>query len=151
MASFVGPTLRSAPAATSGPLAAVGGETLDISADELDVNIALGTAVLNGNVRAKMGDLKVECPKVEIRYDQAPQVRWARCSGGVRATLKGIDATASVVVLDVASRNVKLQGGVRLTRGRGWVEAEHASIDINTRHVTLRDVKGSIPVEPPSR
>jgi lipopolysaccharide export system protein LptA len=129
----------------------VGGETLDISAEQLDVNINQGTATLKGNVRAIMGDLRVECPKVEMRYDEAPQVRWARCTGGVRASLKGIEATSSVMVLDTAARNIRLSGAVRLSRGRGWVQAENASIDIATQHVTLHEVKGSIPVEPPAR
>jgi lipopolysaccharide transport protein LptA len=132
-------------------LAAIGGETLDVQANKLDVDIEKGTAVLEGDVTVAMGELRVQCPKVELRYDQAPQVRWARGSGGVTASLNGITATANEVVVDTAQRAVRLAGGVRLMRGRGWVEAERASIDIGTRKVTLTEVKGSIPVEPPKR
>jgi hypothetical protein len=107
--------------------------------------------VLEGSVRAKMGELEVLCPKVDIRYDEAPKVRWARGSGGIKARMKGIEAAASSVEVDVARRTVKLGGGVRLSRGRGWVQADTASIDLSTRKVTLHDVKGSIPVEPPAR
>lgn len=141
----------SAPSAQAGPLAVVEGEKLDVRADKLDVDIDKGTAVLEGNVEATMGDLTVSCPKVEIRYDQAPRVRWAKGSGGVRARVKGIDATASSVVVDLAKRDVKLSGGVRLSRGKGWIEAGSATIDLGTRKVTLEDVKGSIPVQPPAR
>jgi lipopolysaccharide transport protein LptA len=129
----------------------VAGETLDVKADKLDVDIQKGVAVLEGGVHAKMGELEVLCPKVDIRYDEAPKVRWARGSGGIKARLKGIEAAASSVEVDVARRTVKLAGGVRLTRGRGWVQADSATIDISTRKVTLQDVKGSIPVEPPAR
>jgi lipopolysaccharide export system protein LptA len=132
-------------------LATVGGEALDIKADTLNVDIDKGEATLLGNVRATLGELTVLCPKVEIRYDEAPQVRWARGSGGVEARLKGIVAQAAVVQVDVAERRVDLSGGVRLTRGKGWVEAGKASIDIATHKVTLQDVKGSIPVQPPAR
>jgi lipopolysaccharide export system protein LptA len=137
--------------AQAGPLAVVEGESLDIKADKLDVDIDKGTALLEGNVEAKMGDLQVSCPKVEIRYDQAPRVRWARGSGGVHAHVKGIDATAQSVVLDLAKREVSLSGGVRLARGKGWIEAGKATIALSTRKVTLQEVKGSIPVEPPAR
>jgi lipopolysaccharide export system protein LptA len=133
------------------PLAVVAGETLDVKADKLDVDIVKGTAVLEGGVRAKMGELEVLCPKVEIRYDEAPKVRWAKGSGGVRARMKGIEAAANSFEVDVARRTFKLGGGVRLTRGKGWVTADNATIDIATRKVTLNDVKGSIPVEPPAR
>lgn len=139
------------PQAQADPLAVVEGETLDIRAEKLDVDIDKGTAVLEGKVEARMGDLQVFCPKVEIRYDGAPRVRWARGSGGVRAKVKGIDATASSVIVDLAKREVRLSGSVRLSRGKGWVEAGKARIDLSTRKVTLEEVKGSIPVEPPAR
>lgn len=142
---------RSGQAAPSGALAVVEGQTLDVKADKLDVDVDQGTASLEGNVRAQMGDLEVLCPKIDIKYDQAPRVRWARGSGGVKARVKGIQATSSVVVVDLAQRVVNLSGGVRLTRGRGWVEANRASIDLSTHKVTLHEVKGSIPVDPPAR
>lgn len=138
-------------AAKAGPLAVVEGQSLDVKADKLDVDVDKGTATLEGNVRVALGDLEVLCPKVDIRYDQAPRVRWARGSGGVKARVKGIEATSSAVVVDLAKRVVNLSGGVRLTRGRGWVEANRASIDLSTHKVTLHEVKGSIPVEPPAR
>ena len=139
------------PAAQADPLAVIAGETLDVKADKLDVDIEKGTATLTGNVSAVMGDLSVTCPKVEIKYDEAPKVRWARGTGGVNANIKGIIAKAASVEVDVATRSVKLSGSVRLSRGKGWVEAERAVIDIATRKVTLHEVKGSIPVEPPAR
>ncbi|MBI3203380.1 MAG: hypothetical protein IT377_18100 [Polyangiaceae bacterium] len=137
--------------AAAGPLAVVEGEKLDIKANQLDIDIDKGTALLEGNVEAKLGELTVTCPKVEIRYDQAPRVRWVKGSGGVRARVKGIDATASSVAVDLAKREVTLSGGVRLARGKGWVEADKATIDLATKKLTLQDVKGSIPVEPPTR
>lgn len=132
-------------------LATVAGEALDVKADTLKVDIDKGEATLLGNVHATLGELSVVCPKVDIRYDEAPKVRWARGSGGVEARLKGIVAQAAVVQVDVAQRRVDLSGGVRLTRGKGWVTAGRASIDIATHKVTLHEVKGSIPVEPPPR
>ncbi len=137
--------------AHAGPLAVVAGEVLDVTADALEVNIEAGTAVLDGNVSVKLGELRVDCPRVEIRYDDAPRVKWARGSGGVHAEMRGIVADAAVVQVNVAERRVKLTGGVKLARGRGWVHADEATIDIKTRHVTLSDVKGSIPVSAPSR
>lgn len=132
-------------------LATIGGQTLDVKADTLDVDINKGRATLEGNVHATLGELTVVCPKVEMAYDAAPQVRWARGTGGVEARVQGIVARAAVVEVDVPEQKVDLSGGVRLTRGKGWVEAERASIDIKTYRVSLHRVKGSIPVKPPPR
>ena len=137
--------------AQADPLAVVAGEALDVTAERLHVNVDQGTAVLKGKVHARLGELEVHCPKVEIRYDEAPKVRWARGTGGVVATVRGIEARAKVFEVDVAKRKVKLAGGVHLTRGRGWVKAEFATINLATRKVSLQQVKGSIPVEPPRR
>jgi hypothetical protein len=44
-----------------------------------------------------------------------------------------------------------LTGNVRVARGRGWVTAERATLDMASGKVTLHAVKGEIPVEPPAR
>jgi lipopolysaccharide export system protein LptA len=137
--------------AQADPLAVVAGEALDIRAERLNIDVDNGTATLQGEVYAKLGELEVRCPRVEIRYDEAPRVRWAKGTGGVEATVRGIQARAQVVEVDVAKRHVNLSGGVHLSRGRGWVQADQATIDLSTRKVSLRDVKGSIPVESPKR
>jgi lipopolysaccharide export system protein LptA len=98
-----------------------------------------------------LGELEVECGKIDVRYDEAPVVRYARGSDDVTVRLKGIEAKAAALEVDVARRSVRLQGGVKVSRGRGWVTAEAAQIDTATRHVTLDDVKGSIPVQAPAR
>ena len=143
--------LSSAQSAHADPLAVVEGQSLDVRADHLDVDIAKGTAVLQGHVHAVLGELEVECGKIDVRYDEAPVVRYARGSNDVTVRLKGIEAKAAALEVDVARRSVRLQGGVKVSRGRGWVTAEAAQIDIATRHVTLDDVKGSIPVQAPAR
>ena len=137
--------------ARADPLAVVEGQSLDVRADHLDVDIAKGTAVLQGNVHAVLGELELECGKIDVRYDEAPVVRYARGSNDVTVRLKGIEAKAATLEIDVARRSVRLQGGVKVSRGRGWVTADAAQIDIATRHVTLDDVKGSIPVQAPAR
>ena len=151
LACMVSALLRSPEPANAGPLGVIEGQTLDVGADKLDVDIEKGTALLEGHVQATLGDMRVDCSRIELKYDEAPKVRWARGSGGVTAKLKGIEATASQFEVDVAHRTIKLTGSVKLSRGRGWVTADSAAIDINTRKVTLEDVKGSIPVQAPER
>jgi lipopolysaccharide export system protein LptA len=136
--------------AQAGPLAVVAGETLDVRADSLEVDMARNSALLEGKVHAELGDLQVDCAKVEVRYDEAPNVRWARGSGGISAKAKGFAAIASTVEVDVARKSVRLQGSVKLSRGKGWVTADSATIDLSTRKVVLNDVEGSIPVPSPA-
>jgi lipopolysaccharide transport protein LptA len=145
---MAGPALPSA--AQAGPLAVVAGETLDLRADSLEVDMARGSALLEGKVHAALGDLQLDCAKVEVRYDEAPNVRWAKGSGNVSARAKGFSATAAMIEIDVNRRSVRLAGSVKLARGRGWVTADSATIDLSTRKITLNDVEGSIPVQTPA-
>jgi len=151
IATSLGVSFGSAPGVRAEPLVTLGGEMLDVSAQRLDVEIAKGAAVLEGQVRIALGALEAQCDRVDIKYDEAPQVRWARGSGNVRLSVKGIVATAQAMEVDVINKRAQLLGNVRLTRGRGWVAAEKATIELASNRVSLEEVKGSIPVAPPPR
>ena len=133
------------------PLDVVGGEKLDMSADQLDIDVEAKTAILMGNVRLTKGAMTVRCPRVDVRYDHVPHVTWVKGGGGVVAEVKGVRAEAPEVELDLAKQTLDLRGGVRLTRGGGWLTAEKATISIATGKVAMTEVKGSIPVSKPSK
>jgi lipopolysaccharide export system protein LptA len=135
-------------AVSADPLLGVGGDTVNVQADSLDVDVSAGTAVLTGNVSLGKGDLHVSCPRIDLKFDTTPHVSWARGSGGVSADVRGVHAEAPEVEVDLSKQVLDLRGGVRLTRGQGWLQADRASIEIATAHVTLTQVKGSIPVPP---
>jgi lipopolysaccharide transport protein LptA len=142
--------IAAAPLASAGdPLLEVGGDAVTIQADRLDVDVAAGSAVLAGSVGLTKGDLKVHCPRLEVKFDNSPHLISARGSGGVVADVRGVHAEAPEVELDLKRQIVELRGGVRLSRGAGWIQADKASIDIATAKVTATQVKGSIPVPKP--
>ena len=119
---------------------------LEMSAEHLDLDVEAKTAVLTGRVKLTKGAMTVSCPRVDVRYDSVPHVTWAKASGGVVAEVKGVKAQAPDAELDLAQKTLELRGGVRITRGDGWITAERARIDIATAKVSMTDVKGSIPV-----
>jgi lipopolysaccharide export system protein LptA len=145
-AAFLAATPRAMSADKAPPVE----EPLSMSADRLDLDVEAKTAVLTGHVTLARGAMSLSCPRVDVRYDQVPHVTWARGSGGVVAEVKGVRAEAPDVELDLAARTMELRGGVRLTRGEGWITADRASINIATAKVTMSDVKGSIPIPKPS-
>jgi lipopolysaccharide export system protein LptA len=130
------------------PLLGGPNDPVAMQADQLEVDVGAGSAVFTGNVSLAKGDLHVSCPRIEVKFDTTPHVSWARGSGGVSADVRGVHAEAPEVELDLTKQVLELRGGVRLTRGQGWLQAEKASIDIATAKVTLAQVKGAIPVPP---
>jgi lipopolysaccharide export system protein LptA len=123
---------------------------LAVQADRLEVNVLAGEAILTGNVTLSKGDLKVACPRIDLKFDSTPHVIWARGSGGVTADVRGVHAEGPEAELDLPKQVLDLRGGVRLARGQGWLQAEQARIEIGTGKVTATQVKGSIPVPPRS-
>ena len=149
LGAFLPALFAAGPLALADPLAGIGGDALDLTADKLEVDIPAGTAVLTGHVTLVRGSLRVDCPRIDVKYDEAPHVTWAKGSGGVTADIRGVHAEAPEVELDLAKHILELRGGVRLTRGQGWLNADKATIEISSAKVTLKDVKGSLPVALP--
>src|SRR5580700_11401368 len=124
----------------------IGNEAVALQADRLDIDILAGDATLTGKVSLTKGDLTVSCPRIDLRFDHAPHVTWARGSGGVTADVRGVHAEAPSVELDLTKQVLDLRGGVKLTRGQGWLAADSARIEITTAKVSLLQVKGAMPV-----
>jgi lipopolysaccharide export system protein LptA len=139
--------LLPAPLAKAEPILGVGGDpTVSLQADRLDIDILAGEATLTGKVTLSKGDLVVNCPHIDLRFDHAPHLTWAKGSGGVTADVRGVHAEAPSAELDLTRQLLDLRGGVRLSRGQGWLTADTARIEIATGKVSLTQVKGSIPV-----
>jgi lipopolysaccharide export system protein LptA len=124
----------------------VGGDAVSLQAEQLEIDVLAGEATLTGKVNLSKGDLTVTCPRIDLRFDHAPHVTWAKGSGGVAADVRGVHAEAPFVEFDLTRQVLDLSGGVKLSRGQGWLTADSARIEIATAKVSLNQVKGSIPV-----
>lgn len=135
--------------AEADPLLDVARGDVGLQADKLEIDIAAGTAVLTGKVVLSKGDLTVQCPHVELQFDGLPHVKSAKGKGGVVADVRGVHGEAPEVELDLGKQVLEMRGGVKLSRGQGWIQADKATIELATARVTATQVKGSIPVPKP--
>jgi lipopolysaccharide transport protein LptA len=132
--------------AEADPLLDVARGDVSVQADRLELDVAAGTAMLTGKVVLSKGDLAVRCPKFELKFDSSPHLDWAKGSGGVVADVRGVHGEAPEVELDLKKHILELRGGVKLSRGQGWIQADKATIELATGKVSATQVKGSIPV-----
>jgi lipopolysaccharide export system protein LptA len=135
--------------ADADPLLDVGKGDVGVQADKLEIDVATGSAILTGQVVLSKGDMAVRCPRVELKFDTSPHLNWAKGSGGVVADVRGVHGEAPEVELDMKKQILELRGGVRLSRGQGWIQADKATIELANGKVTATQVKGSIPVPKP--
>lgn len=135
--------------AEADPLLDVGKGDVGLQADKLEIDVAAGTAVLTGKVVLSKGDMTVQCPRVDLKFDASPHLKSAKGSGGVVADVRGVHGEAPEVELDMSKQVLEMRGGVKLSRGQGWIQADKATIELATARVTATQVKGSIPVPKP--
>jgi lipopolysaccharide transport protein LptA len=135
--------------AEADPILDVGKGDVGVQADKLEIDVAAGTAVLTGKVVLSKGDMTVQCPRVDLKFDAKPNLRTAKGSGGVVADVRGVHGEAPEVELDMVRQILEMRGGVKLSRGQGWIQADKATIELATARVTATQVKGSIPVPKP--
>ncbi len=64
----------------------MGNEAVAVQADRLDIDILAGDATLTGKVTFSRGDLTVSCPRIDLRFDHAPHVTWARVPAALQQT-----------------------------------------------------------------
>lgn len=118
---------------------------LQMKADELEIDLENKRAELRGNVQLSRGDLTIKCPTVSVRYGDDHEVREAKGTGGVVAEAKGIRGEAPEVTLDLATKTVSLEGGVRVTQKNAVVRAARATLHLETGRVVLYKVEGTLP------
>jgi len=67
--------------AEADPILDVGKGDVGVQADKLEIDVAAGSAVLTGKVVLSKGDMTVQCPKVELKFDRPPHPKSAKGAG----------------------------------------------------------------------
>ena len=135
-----------APSAAAGPLGfSLGGEPVDVRADLVEVDLAKGTAVLEGNVELKRKGLTVHCPRLEASFDAEGKILRAKATAGVVVKLaeKNVRGDADEAEIDLLLRTAELRGAVRVSSGGTTLTAQKATMSLVTSRVTLEAVRGS--------
>jgi lipopolysaccharide export system protein LptA len=135
--SFALALLVSATAATAQQKIAFGDLNQDttlpvqVSADQLAVNNADGSAVFSGNVVVTQGEMKLAAGEVKVTYgtDQN-DIQELVASGGVTVTNLGDAAEAREAVYTIDSGVIVLSGDVLLTQGPAAMAGQKLTINL---------------------
>lgn len=110
---------------------------VEVTADNLDVDQADGTAVFTGNVRIGQGEMRLSAPRVVVVYKEDGRgIARLRASGGVTLVSGPDAAEAARADYDIDSGVIELQGDVLLLQGANALSAERMTVD--TRSGTAR-------------
>lgn len=104
---------------------------VQVSADQLAVNNADGSAVFSGNVVVTQGEMKLAAAEVKVTYGtEQNDIQELVASGGVTVTNLGDAAEAQQAVYTIDSGVIVLSGDVLLTQGPSAMAGQKLTINL---------------------
>jgi lipopolysaccharide export system protein LptA len=106
-------------------------QPVQVTADQLAVNNADGTAVFSGNVIVTQGEMKLAAGEVKVTYGtEQNDIESLVASGGVTVTNLGDAAEAQEAVYTIDSGVIVLSGDVLLTQGPSAMAGQKLTINL---------------------
>ena len=106
-------------------------QPVQVTADQLAVNNADGTAVFSGNVLVTQGEMKLAAGEVKVTYGtEQNDIESLVASGGVTVTNLGDAAEAREAVYTIDSGVIVLAGDVLLTQGPSAMAGQKLTINL---------------------
>lgn len=112
---------------------------VEVTADQLQVNQADGTAVFSGNVTVIQGAMRLTAPLVKVNYaEDRSAIERLDASGGVTLVNGGEAAESREAVYTIDSGEVVMTGDVLLTQGTSALSGNVLTVDLNTGHGVMQ-------------
>ncbi len=106
-------------------------QPVEVTADQLSVNNADGTAVFSGNVAVTQGDMTLSATEVRVTYGATPgQIDALVASGGVTITNLADKASAAEAVYTIDTGVVVMTGDVQLAQGSSTMRGQKLTINL---------------------
>lgn len=110
---------------------------VEITADELSVDQASGSAVFIGNVVAGQGEMRLSAARVQVEYatengQVTGRINQLIATGGVTLVNGAEAAEAQKAIYSVSGATIVMTGDVVLTQGVNALSAEKLTVDLKT-------------------
>lgn len=104
---------------------------VEISADQLAVDQANGSAVFSGNVLVGQGEMRLSAGSVRVQYGaDGKSIDRLHAAGGVTLANRNEAAEAREAVYTIATGQVVMTGDVLLTQGQSALSGQKLVIDL---------------------
>ena len=106
---------------------------VEVTAENLTVNQADGSAVFVGDVLVTQGEMRMQAGEIRVEYDATGKgIARLFASGGVIVVNATDAAEAAQAVYTIASGEVVMTGGVLLTQGQAAIKGDRLVINLQT-------------------
>ncbi len=106
---------------------------VEVTAENLSVNQADGTAVFSGQVLVKQGEMRLEAGEIRVQYDVTGKaIDKLFASGGVLMVNASDAAQAAEAVYTIDTGEVVMSGGVLMTQGQTAIKGDQLHINLKS-------------------
>ncbi len=106
---------------------------VEVTAENLEVSQADGSASFTGNVLVKQGEMRLEAGKIRVEYDLTGKaIARLHASGGVLLVNATDTAEAAEAVYTIASGEVVMKGKVMMTQGQTAIKGDSLVINLKS-------------------
>lgn len=111
---------------------------VEVDADSLSVDQAAGTAVFQGNVLVKQGEMRLTAGQVRVEYDSSGNaIARLHATGGVTLVSPQDAAEAQEAIYTIDTGTVEMIGSVLLTQGNAAISGERLTVNLKTGSGTM--------------
>lgn len=114
---------------------------VEVTADQLEVNQADGSATFTGNVVVGQGTMRLSAGQVRVEYksggNATGEVSRLHAQHDVVLSNGAEAAEAAQAVYSIGSGQIVMQGGVILTQGENALGADQMTVDLGTGQAEL--------------
>lgn len=104
---------------------------VEVTAENLSVNQADGTADFSGNVLVKQGEMRLQAGTIRVEYSaDGKEISRLHASGGVLLVNATDAAEAAEAVYTIATGEVVMTGNVLMTQGQTAIKGQRLVIDL---------------------
>ena len=116
-----------------GGLKADTGLPVEVTAENLSVNQADGTATFSGDVLVKQGEMRLQANEIRVEYgDTSGEINRLHASGDVLLVNATDAAEAASAIYTIASGEVVMSGNVLMTQGQATIKGQTLVINLKT-------------------
>lgn len=106
---------------------------VEVTAENLSVNQADGTAVFTGDVLVKQGEMRLQAGEVRVQYDATGKaIDKLFATGGVLMVNATDAAEAAEAIYTIATGEVLMSGGVLMTQGQTAIKGDRLNINLKS-------------------
>jgi len=115
---------------------------VEVTADQLRVNQADGTAIFTGNVVVGQGQMRLSADRVQVEYaaqnsKATGHISRLRAEGNVVLVSGAEAAEAQTAIYTIDSGNVVMTGNVVLTQGENALSSQRMVVDLTSGVATM--------------